>query len=346
MNHPRPETTPGVFLEHFDLCEPMNGQDSIVYRSVYDGAKEAAALYGWTFRSCSSANTPCTREEFLARGFRSFPTLILYRDGIELGRLSGPIGYGVGYVQTWAGKLLGIETEELPPPAVPAHLRERSTITPSGEILKREHDSSGNGQPPLNEDSDPDLMALREVLERHFVSGEPLEIIYFGGSLPGARRVITPLRYCESRGRGHLIGHCHRSGIEKTFRLDRMHLPAPPLADGTNDFRIIGKCLGSPRLLEGMLAQIARLGNLPMENALAEHLAQAGDFESFFDEYAYGGYTLELNFTSSVIYLSLGYEAHECETIHYEFTPASEPRLTPGIATHYSLYLGRSALRH
>lgn len=144
MNYPRPETTPGIFLEHFDLSEAMNAQDSIVYRSVYAGAKEAAALSGWTFRSYSSAETPCTREEFLARGFRSFPTLILYRNGVELGRLSGQIGYGVGYVQTWADKLLGIETEELPSPPVPKWLRDGSIITPDGIVLRKhlEPDSS------------------------------------------------------------------------------------------------------------------------------------------------------------------------------------------------------------
>jgi hypothetical protein len=167
-----------------------------------------------------------------------------------------------------------------------------------------------------------------------------LEVIYFGGGLPGARRVITPLRYCEDRGRSHLIGLCHRSGIEKTFRLDRMHLPGPPLADGTNDFRVLAGCLGNARLIEGMLTQIAHLGNLPMEDALAAHLEQGGEFESFFDEYSYGGYTLELKITSAVIYLSLGYEANAFEMMHYEFTPESEPRLTHGIATHYSLYTG------
>jgi hypothetical protein len=190
-------------------------------------------------------------------------------------------------------------------------------------------------------DEDPDLTALRKELEQHFVSGTPLEVIYFGGGLPGARRLITPLRYCEKRGRSHIIALCHRSGIEKTFRLDRMHLPGPPLADGRNDFRIIAKCLGKPGFIEGMIAQIARLGNLPIEEALAKHLDQHGEFESFFDEYPYGGYTLELSITSSVIYLSIGYEANDCDVMHYEFTPESEPRLTPGIATHYSLYLGR-----
>jgi hypothetical protein len=197
----------------------------------------------------------------------------------------------------------------------------------------------------MYDDSEPNLMALREEVERHFASGTPLEVIYFGGGLPGACRTITPLRYCEQRGRSHIIGLCHRSGIEKTFRLDRMHLPGPPLANGKNDFRVLAKCLGNARLIEGMLTQIARLGNLPMENALNAHFERLDEFESFFDEYSYGGYTLELKITSAVIYLSLGYEANAYETMHYEFTPDSNPRLTPGIATHYSLYTGRPVPR-
>jgi hypothetical protein len=37
----------------------------------------------------------------------------------------------------------------------------------------------------------------------------------------------------------------------------------------------------------------------------------------------------------------IGYEANAFETIHYEFTPENAPCLTPGMATHYSLYTGR-----
>lgn len=107
MNDPRPETTSGIFLEHFDLGEATGGQDCIVYRSVYEGSKEAAALSGWAFRSYSRAEIPATCADFIARGFGSFPTLILYRDGAELGRLSGPVGYGVTHVLKWAGELIG-----------------------------------------------------------------------------------------------------------------------------------------------------------------------------------------------------------------------------------------------
>jgi len=71
----------------------------------------------------------------------------------------------------------------------------------------------------------PELTTLRVELERHFASGEPLKVVYFGGSFPGRGRLLTPLRYCEARGKNYLIAFCHRSGIEKTYRLDRMHLP-------------------------------------------------------------------------------------------------------------------------
>ncbi|MCF7675888.1 MAG: WYL domain-containing protein [Akkermansiaceae bacterium] len=336
MDYPTPETTPGVFLEHFDLSPPTgDGQDGIIYGHLFKNAKEAAEVTGWRFRSYSSRETPGTMEDFSHRQIRAFPTLILYCDGVELGRHTF-VHNSVEGIVAWGNKLLGVEGREAAigkGPTIP----QASGAPPPPQI--------SNIPTPVNEDTDPDLTALREELERRFVSGEPLEVIYFGGGLPGARRAITPLRYCETRGRGYLIGLCHRSGIEKTFRLDRMHLPGVSLANGTNDFRILAGCLGSSRLLEGMLAQIARLGNLPMENALAAHLAQGGGFESFFDEYAYGGYTLELRFTSQVIQLSLGYEANGCETIHYEFTPGGEPRLSPGIATHYALYTGKSTHR-
>ncbi len=193
----------------------------------------------------------------------------------------------------------------------------------------------------MTDDSTAESTILREEIERHFASGTPMEVIYVAGGLPGQPRIVTPLRYCEARGRNYVIAVCDRSGIEKTFRLDRMYLPGSPLADGANDFRIIAKCLGGAGFIEGMLAQIARLGNLPMERALAAHFERLGEFESFFDEFSYGGFTLELKITSIVIYLSLGYEADDCDLMHYEFTPESEPQLTPTIATHYSLYLGR-----
>lgn len=282
------------------------------------------------FRSYSSTEMPGTMETFRHRQLRAFPTLILYRDGVELGRHTYVYNTVQGILD-WGNQLLGVAVE---PALVKTANPPASGVPPPPRI--------SNIPTPVNEDTDPDLTALRGELERCFASGGPLGVIYFGGGLPGACRVITPLRYCATRGRGYLIGLCHRSGIEKTFRLDRMHLPEAPLANGTNDFQILARCLGGPRLLEGMLTQIARLGNLPMENTLADHYDQRKEFESFFDEYAYGGYTLALRLSSRMLYLSLGFEAHDCDEVHYEFTPTDEPRLGPGIATHYSLYLGKS----
>lgn len=319
---PRGENTAGVLLEHFDLSPPHeDGSEGIIYRRLYETAMKAAAWAGWIFRSYSSQATPGTREDWIVRNIRSFPTLIVFRDGVELGRHVYVQNTVSGIIE-WASKLPGMEDM----PSVPPFPRESATpaIVPK---MPAEFKSA--------------VHRLREELERCFVSSTSLEVVYFGGGLPGARRLLTPLRYCETRGRDYIIALCHRSGIEKTFRLDRMHLPEPPLPDGRNDFRIISKCLGKPRYLDGMLAQIARLGNLPVEEALASHLGQHDEFETFFNEYPYGGYTLELTFTSKVVYLSLGFEANDSDVIHYEFTTESEPRLTPEIATHYSLLTGR-----
>jgi hypothetical protein len=78
---------------------------------------------------------------------------------------------------------------------------------------------------------------------------------------------------------------------------------------------------------------------------LMEHFDLSTPYEDGEEVIIYGGYTLELTFTSAVIYLSIGFDANDIEVMHYEFTPESEPRLTPGIATHYSLYLGKSGPR-
>ena len=331
VDYPTPETTPGIFLEHFDLSPPMgNGSAGIIYGHLFNNAIKAAREGGWMFRSYSSTEMPGTMGDYRHRQVRAFPTLILYRDGVELGRHTY-VHNTVQGILDWGNQLLETAGVGGPVGRVTGNM---STAAPLPERC---------AEPlPVEEDADPDLIALRDELERRFDSGEPLEVIYFGGGMPGAIRSITPLRYCETRGRDYVIATCHRSGIEKTFRLDRMHLPEPALADGTNDFRILAGYLGGPRLLEGMLAQIAQLRNLPMENALADHYDQRKEFESFFDEYAYGGYTLALRLSSKMLYLSLGFEAHDCDEVHYEFTPADEPRLGPGIATHYALYLGKS----
>jgi hypothetical protein len=293
MNYPRPETTPGVFLEHFDATAPSaDGREVIVYQLVHRVAKEAARLAGWSFRSYSSVDTPGVMEDFVSRRIMSFPMVILFRDGIELGRAVCPPICDSAWVLEWGNKLLGVAGGKA---------ADRKEIAMPPALSTKIHRQFPNDPQTMNDDTDPDLTALHEEIERHFASGTPLEIIYFGGGLPGKIRTITPLHYCEKRGRSHIIALCHGSGIEKTFRLDRMHLPGPPLAVGRNDFRIIAKCLGKPGFIEGMLVQIARLGNLPMEQALAAHFEQRGEFESFFDEYPYGGYTIELKITATVI---------------------------------------------
>ena len=186
-----------------------------------------------------------------------------------------------------------------------------------------------------------DFSTLRVELEGCFESGNSIEVIYFGGSLPGVRRRLIPLGYCEKRGRDYIIAFCERSGMEKTFCLKRMHLPEVPVAEGQNDFREIDRCLGKAGFLEGMLGQIARLGNLPMEKALAVHVEEKNEFESFFEEYVYGGYTLELSFGSERISLRLGYEAVDMEEALYEFTLEREPSLRTVEATHYPVYAVR-----
>lgn len=108
MNYPRPETTPGIFLEHFDLSEPLaNGDEVIVYKLAYLNAKEVAATCGWGFRFYSSRETPGTREDYLIRNISSFPLVILYRDGEELGRYGYIFADREGLL-LWSGKLLGI----------------------------------------------------------------------------------------------------------------------------------------------------------------------------------------------------------------------------------------------
>ncbi len=137
MTHPRPETTPGVFLEHFDLSWPLrDGADGIIYGYLFRAAMEAAAAAGWTFRSYSSVETPGTDDDWIRRQIRAFPTLILFRDGVELGRHTAIINTVQG-IQLWGNKLLGIETEKLPPPTIPKYLLDRTTITPSGIVLRK-----------------------------------------------------------------------------------------------------------------------------------------------------------------------------------------------------------------
>ncbi len=101
----RPETTPGVFLEHFDMTWPTDGEESIVYSGVLHAARQAAEHAGWAFYSYSAADSGATREDFIHRNIRAFPTLILYFDGVEFGRLTW-VAHTVSGILSWAKELL------------------------------------------------------------------------------------------------------------------------------------------------------------------------------------------------------------------------------------------------
>ena len=88
-----------------------NGRDGIVYGGLFKTAMEAAVLAGWTFRSYSSLETLGTQEDFIHRQLRSFPTLILYRDGVELGRHIYIFNTVAG-ILAWENKLLGVADGE------------------------------------------------------------------------------------------------------------------------------------------------------------------------------------------------------------------------------------------
>lgn len=105
--HPRPETTAGIFLEHYDLSWPLDATESgIVYPLAHQAARDAAREAGWMFRSYSDVEMPGTGEDFVRRNIRSFPTLILFRDGLPLGRrISSPLDRK-DHVLEWARGLL------------------------------------------------------------------------------------------------------------------------------------------------------------------------------------------------------------------------------------------------
>jgi hypothetical protein len=109
MNYPLPETTPGIFLEYFDFDAPSeDGTENIIHPYNTIEAKKAALEEGWTLRSYSSNETPGARQDFINRNIRSFPTRILYRDGLELGRDTCVIHSAPGII-AWAEQLLEIQ---------------------------------------------------------------------------------------------------------------------------------------------------------------------------------------------------------------------------------------------
>lgn len=64
----------------------------------------------------------------------------------------------------------------------------------------------------------PGFEALWEAMGK----GQPVQIHYLGGSSPGSSRLITPLGASKMNGRIQLTALCHKSGINKSFRLDRI----------------------------------------------------------------------------------------------------------------------------
>ncbi len=67
--------------------------------------------------------------------------------------------------------------------------------------------------------------------------GEPVEVVYEGGSLPFGRRTISPGALFEVEGfPGHYVsGYCHTRHAERTFLLSRLRL-----ADLPDDLRFEG----------------------------------------------------------------------------------------------------------
>jgi DNA polymerase III subunit epsilon len=59
-------------------------------------------------------------------------------------------------------------------------------------------------------------------LHNSITRGRSIIIVYDGGSNPGQRRTITPLNIVQTSSVAYLHAYCHRSGSNKTFRLDRI----------------------------------------------------------------------------------------------------------------------------
>ncbi len=61
-----------------------------------------------------------------------------------------------------------------------------------------------------------------EALWEAMVAEQAVEMHYLGGSNPGASRIVTPLGVTRMGERLYLSAFCHRSSLNKTFRLDRI----------------------------------------------------------------------------------------------------------------------------
>jgi hypothetical protein len=82
-----------------------DGVDGIVYKNALESAQQVTKQAVWVFCSYSIAGSSGTREDYIKRNIRHFPTLILYLDGKELGRLT-EISTTVERVRSWAKILL------------------------------------------------------------------------------------------------------------------------------------------------------------------------------------------------------------------------------------------------
>jgi DNA polymerase III subunit epsilon len=61
-----------------------------------------------------------------------------------------------------------------------------------------------------------------ELLWETMATDQAVEMLYLGGSNPGTARVVTPLGVTRMGSLFYLSAYCHQSGINKTFRLDRI----------------------------------------------------------------------------------------------------------------------------
>ena len=82
-------------------------------------------------------------------------------------------------------------------------------ITPE---LSFQHHEVAITQPPLG----------FEGLAIAISEGQSIKLVYDGGTSPGSPRIVTPLAFVKEGGRIYLSALCHKSRIEKSYRLDRI----------------------------------------------------------------------------------------------------------------------------
>ena len=64
--------------------------------------------------------------------------------------------------------------------------------------------------------------SLRELIDGAVAAGEVIRVVYHGGSQPGSVREIAPVRVFDDE----VDALCVASGERKTFKLDRIEIPA------------------------------------------------------------------------------------------------------------------------